>query len=589
MASPLSLLKSVLNLNKNYMYVEEKDCEEVTVTVQKYKETYEQKQIHIHARPYKSKQCLCPKCMKKCPGYDTKYTTESSWRAPNLNGVPVYILYRPQRIQCPEHGVLREYIPWEDGNTRFTADFNDEVAWMVCRMSKSAVCTFEDINWRTAGNCVRAAHNRLEPDTAVRLHGLRRICVDETAYRKGQSYITVVYDMDRNRVVWVHENHGLEVFRLFCLSLSPEEREKIEIVAGDGAQWIDTCTKEYFPNATRCIDFFHVVQWAGEALDKVRISTASKASREYERMKKEYQKAEADEAQAKEEAERQRLAALEELAAMPQYGRPSKRKKELIAFLDGLKEAIPAETLEQQRLAAQEELDSMPKKGRPSRRMKELRAFLDGSLNCLPPKTSSSNKKGRPRKDQLSPEHQELLDELKQRASDIKGSRYALGHNPENCSESQTEKLKLIENEYPDLYRAYQLKESLRLILHMKDAGLAVQELEKWLNDAAHSGLAAMAKLSEKVGRHKEAIAASVRLQANSAKSEAVNTSIKVLIKMARGFRNIPNLMALVYLKCSDLVIPLNNRPQMTSEQAAAARKTANELRKLREASPVPA
>jgi hypothetical protein len=123
----------------------------------------------------------------------------------------------------------------------------------------------------------------------------------------------------------------------------------------------------------------------------------------------------------------------------------------------------------------------------------------------------------------------------------------------------------------------------------MKDAGLAVQELEKWLNDAAHSGLAAMAKLSEKVGRHKEAIAASVRLQANSAKSEAVNTSIKVLIKMARGFRNIPNLMALVYLKCSDLVIPLNNRPQMTSEQAAAARKTANELRKLREASPVPA
>ena len=46
--------------------------------------------------------------------------------------------------------------------------------------------------------------------------------------------------------------------------------------------------------------------------------------------------------------------------------------------------------------------------------------------------------------------------------------------------------------------------------------------------------------------------------------------------------------MALVYLKCSDLVIPLNNRPQMTPEQAAAARKTAYVLRKLREASPVP-
>ena len=76
----------------------------------------------------------------------------------------------------------------------------------------------------------------------------------------------------------------------------------------------------------------------------------------------------------------------------------------------------------------------------------------------------------------------------------------------------------------------------------MKDAGLAAQELDKWLDDAAHSGLEAMAKFSEKVGRHKDSIIASVRLQANSAKSEAVNTSIKVLIKMARGFRNITKI-----------------------------------------------
>ena len=546
MASPLSILKSVLNLNRNFIHVAANDCEVVTVSVHRNKEVFDQKQVYVHARPYKSRQCLCPKCMKKCPGYDKKYTTESSWRAPNLNGCPVYILYRPQRIQCPVHGVLREYIPWEDGDSRFTADFNNEVAWMVCRMSRSAVCLFEDINWRTVGNCIRAAHNRLEPDTSVRLRGLRRICVDETAYRKGHSYITVVYDMDRNRVVWIHENHGLEVFRLFCLALSPEEREKIEIVAGDGAKWIDTCTKAYFPNATRCIDFFHVVQWAGEALDKVRISAVSKASREYERMKKEYQKAEADEARAKEEAESQRLLALQELAAMPKCGRPSKRKKELLAF-------------------------------------------LDGSLSILPPETAPSKKKGRPRKDQLSPEHQDILDKYAQRAKDIKGSRYALGHNPENCSESQTEKIKLIENEYPDLYRAYQLKESLRLILHMKDAESAARELDKWKYDAAQSGLSAMEKLSEKINKHTKAILNSVRLQANSAKSEAVNTSIKVLIKMARGFRNIPNLMALIYLKCSDLVIPLNNRPQMDPEQAAVARKTANERRKLREAAPVPA
>ena len=225
--------------------------------------------------------------------------------------VLIHICYRPQRIECPKHGVLTEYIPWA------------EIAWMVCRMSRTAVALFEDIDWRTVGNCVKAAHGRIEPDITIRMQDLRRICVDETSYRKGYAYITVVYDMDRNRVVWVHEGNGLEIFRLFCEVLSADERKKIGIVAGDGAQWIDTCTKEYFPNAARCIDFFHVVEWANEKLDKVRTSTAAKASREYERRKQEYQKAEAEAAETAEAAKQQRIAAEAELAAMPKRGRPA--------------------------------------------------------------------------------------------------------------------------------------------------------------------------------------------------------------------------------------------------------------------------
>jgi hypothetical protein len=122
----------------------------------------------------------------------------------------------------------------------------------------------------------------------------------------------------------------------------------------------------------------------------------------------------------------------------------------------------------------------------------------------------------------------------------------------------------------------------------MKDEQQAAIELEKWITDASGSGLEPMVELSEKIDRHKASILNSVRCQANSAKSEAVNTTIKVLIKMARGFRNIGNLIALIYLKCSNLVIPLHNRPQKTAEQAAAARKTANEQRKRRQALPVP-
>ena len=458
----------------------------------------------------------------------------------------VHICYRPNRIQCPDHGILTEYIPWQDGNSRLTADFNNEVSWMVCQMSKSAVALYEDIDWRTVGNCIKAAQSRLEPDVTERMRGLRRICVDETSYRKGFSYITVVYDMDRNRVVWIHEGNGLEVFRSFCEALTPEECEKIEIVAGDGARWIDTCVKEYFPNATRCIDFFHVAEWANEKLDKVRTNTAAKASAEYERRKKEYQKAEAEAVQAAEEAEKQRKAAEAELAAMPKRGRPSRRKAELLSFLADLQETVPPE--------------QQPCKG-----------------------------PGRPRKEQLDPEHQATLDALEEKAKSIKGAKHALGHKPENCTDNQAAKIKLIENNYPDLYLAYQLKESLRLILHMKDSDQAATELDGWIHDAAESELKPMVVLSEKIARHRENILNSIRFQANSAKSEAVNTTIKVLIKVARGFRNTSNMKALIYLKCSDLVVPLHNRPQRTPEQAAMARKVANDRRKEREASFIPA
>ena len=539
--SLLSILKDVLKLN--CMHVS--SCETETVTVSRNKELFEQQRIIVHASPHKKKQKICPKCGRRCSGYDTKYPkSETTWRAPNINGVPVLIRYTPNRIECPEHGVLTENIPWADGESHYTEAFNNEVAWLAMRMSKSAVTDFVGINWRTVGNCIKAAWERIEPDVSLRLRDLRRICVDETGSRKGYEYITVVYDMDRNRVVWVSEGVGRAVFEKFCMLLPPEERSKIEVVAGDGARWIDTCVKDFFPNATRCVDFFHVVEWANTTLDKVRMSVVSKARREYDRLKEQYRREEAAEA-----AEQQRIRE---------------------ACIDTLNAALS-------------ELSSMPKRGRPSRRKCELRNLISECEQALQATEADVPRMGRPRKEQFSLEHQQLLNEAKDKTKEVKDLKYALIHNPENCSDNQRDKLKLIENSYPDLYRAYQLKESLRLILHFKDQDLAAIELENWIRDAAFSDIKAMKELSEKVKRHSENILNSIRCQANSAKSESANTTIKTLIKVARGFRNMDNLIAFIYLKCSDLVIPLNNRYQPDAEKAAKLRERANELRRKRE------
>lgn len=540
MALPITILKNVLDFN--LMHIE--NFEKGVSTYQAYGETYEQQTFIVHARPFKRSQCLCPVCKKKCVMNGHRMDVESSWRAPNLNGVPVYIFYRPQRILCPEHGARNEYIPWADGDSRFTAAFNDEIAWMVCQMNKTAICEFECINWRTVGHCIKASHNRLEPDISSRIHsGLRRICVDETSYKKGYKYITVVYDMDRNQVIWIHEGHGYDVFAEFCRLLTPEEQAKIKIVAGDGASWIDSCCRDFFPNATRCIDFFHVAQWVNNALDEVRISTAAMARREYNKLKDEYIKAEKEALIAAEKAKQAYNDAVIELAEMPHRGRPSSHKQELILFIA--------------------EYESAQNQTSESCRQRTV---------------------GRPKKVQLSQEHEASLKELYDRIDDFKGVKFALGHNPENCTDLQAEKLRLIENNYPDLYRAYQLKEALRLILHMSDAKQASIELSKWIEEARNSGLKPMQVLADKIeNKHKENILNAIKCQANSAKSESTNTTIKGLIKLARGFRNIDNMIALIYLKCSDIIVPLSNRPRPSKEYLARKRERANELRRLRE------
>ena len=106
---------------------------------------------------------------------------------------------------------------------------------------------------------------------AVAFDGLRAIGVDETGYRKGHTYLTVVVDHERGRVIWAHDGYGRDVFDLFFQTLTPEQRASIRVVTGDGARWIDPCVDEWCPNAERMLDGFHIVSWMTDALDRVRI------------------------------------------------------------------------------------------------------------------------------------------------------------------------------------------------------------------------------------------------------------------------------------------------------------------------------
>ena len=94
-------------------------------------------------------------------------------------------------------------------------------------------------------------------------------------------------------------------------------------------------------------------------------------------------------------------------------------------------------------------------------------------------------------------------------ASELKGCRYALWKNPEDLTARQEAKLAWVAKTNSRLYRAYLLKEQLRLIICRKGI-LAIAMLEDWLAWAVRSRIDAFVELGQKIRRHLAGIEAAM-------------------------------------------------------------------------------
>jgi transposase len=145
---------------------------------------------------------------------------------------------------------------------------------------------------------------------------------------------------------------------------------------------------------------------------------------------------------------------------------------------------------------------------------------------------------------------------MKAHAAELKGARYALWRNPEDLTVCQEAKLALVAKVNVRLYRAYLLKEQLRLIIRGKGV-LALVMLEDWLAWAARSRIAAFVALGRKVRKNLSGIEAAMLNKLSNALIESTNTKLRVLHRMAFGFANPEHLIALALLDrggyCPDL------------------------------------
>ena len=134
-----------------------------------------------------------------------------------------------------------------------------------------------------------------------------------------------------------------------------------------------------------------------------------------------------------------------------------------------------------------------------------------------------------------------------ERAKALKGARYSLWKNPENLSENQRIKLTWIAATDPRLYRAYLLKEGLRLIFTMPYAA-AVEALERWISWARRCRIPSFVKLQRSIVKHKARILAAIEHNLSNGLIESTNTKIRLITRMAFGFKSPEALIALALL-----------------------------------------
>jgi transposase len=237
-----------------------------------------EEEVVVSVRPSWRERDRCGECRRRCPGYDLG-EGRRRWRSLDLGTTLAFLEADAPRVTCRRHGVVVAAVPWARHNSRFTRAFEDQVAWLAVNTSKSAVAELMRVAWRSVGRILErvAAEAGREVDL---LAGLRRIGIDEISHRKGQRYLTVVVDHHTGRLVWAAPGRDRKTVLEFFDALGEERCKQLELISADMASWISGPIAERAPQAVRCVDPFHVVMLATEALDDVRREVWNEARRQ---------------------------------------------------------------------------------------------------------------------------------------------------------------------------------------------------------------------------------------------------------------------------------------------------------------------
>ena len=237
-------------------------------TIERAEFNEQEKAVHVYVKARKTAEYPCPKCGKMCKRYDDE-ESERIWRHGDVVFFPCYVHCRRPRIKC-EDGIHVVTAPWSRPGSRYTLMFESYAMLLAQSMPVNQARKLLRISHTSLTAIMRYwVHKAVDAED---LSEVRSICVDETSFKKGQSYVTIISDAVKRRVIDVEEGRDAATVEKFSTKLESKggDSENIRTYISDMSAAYEFAREMCFPNATQVIDKFHVKQLMLQAMDEVR-------------------------------------------------------------------------------------------------------------------------------------------------------------------------------------------------------------------------------------------------------------------------------------------------------------------------------
>ena len=222
--------------------------------------------LELGIKPHKSGG-RCPHCGRR--GKIIARADSRQWDDVVVCGLRSIFFYAPAEIECMTHGRVQERIPWADNHARVTYRLEYLILSFCQIMTQKAAAKLLHMSKSTLSDLLHRGIERIR--SGHRIADITTIGIDEISYHKGMKYATIVYDLDRQCVVWVGQGKGRETADLFFKeALTEEQRNKIRFASCDMSRAYLGAIEHWCPQAILVIDRFHIVKALNEAIDDVR-------------------------------------------------------------------------------------------------------------------------------------------------------------------------------------------------------------------------------------------------------------------------------------------------------------------------------